>query len=94
MCIVCCSGLPPALPALQALPQLRQGSHRHNPGLYFSIFSIISSVGDPDSAPNPDLWDQYAYRSPGSFSTRYGSGSGSCDHQAKIVRKTFIPPDL
>jgi hypothetical protein len=28
---------------------------------------------------------------PGSVSERYGSGSGPFYHQAKIVRKTFIP---
>jgi hypothetical protein len=36
--------------------------------------------------------DPYVFVTPGSVSTRYGSGSGSFYHQAKIVRKTFIPP--
>ncbi len=49
------------------------------------------SVADPD--PNPDPPDQHVLGSPGSgsISLRYGSGSGSFYHQAKIVRKTLIP---
>jgi hypothetical protein len=51
------------------------------------IFVLQISVGDP--AP-------YVFRPPGSgsISTRYGSGSESFYNQAKIVRKTFIPPVL
>jgi hypothetical protein len=45
-----------------------------------------SSVADPDPA------DLNVFGPPGSGSTsqRYGSGSGSFYHHAKIVRKTFI----
>jgi hypothetical protein len=51
------------------------------------------SVTDPD--PNPDPLDPNVFGTPGSvsgpISHRYGSGSGSFYHQAKIVRKTLIP---
>jgi hypothetical protein len=52
-----------------------------NPG------SPKSSVADPDPS------DPYVFGPPGSGSARqrYGSGSGSFYHQAKIVRKTLIP---
>ncbi len=52
--------------------------------------NVHSSVGDPDPVP-------YVFGPPGSVSVsaRYGSGSesgfGSFNHQAKIVRKNFIP---
>jgi hypothetical protein len=41
-----------------------------------------TSVADPDP---------YVLGPPGSVSQRYGSGSGSFYHQAKVVRKTLIP---
>ncbi len=49
-----------------------------------------SSVADPDP-PDP-----HVFKPPGSGSTsqRYGSGSGSFYHHAKIVRKTLIPAIL
>jgi hypothetical protein len=59
-----------------------------------AVFSLSSSVADPD--PDP-----HVFGPPGSESTsqRYGSGSGSCYgsesgsfyHHAKIVRKTLTP---
>ncbi len=45
---------------------------------FFFNEPALSSVGNPDTY----------------VSTRYGSGSGSFYHQAKMVRKTFIPPVL
>jgi hypothetical protein len=55
--------------------------------------NISSSVADPD--PNPDPPDPRVFGPPGSgygsTSQRYGSGSGSFYHHAKIVRKTLIP---
>ncbi len=55
---------------------------------YMSL-SWESSVADPD--PNSDL-EPYVFDSPGSgsISQRYGSGSGSFYHQAKIVRKPWF----
>jgi hypothetical protein len=49
----------------------------------------IISVVDPD--PDP-----HVFGPPGSGSTsqRYGSGSGSFNQHAKIVRKTLIPTIL
>jgi hypothetical protein len=49
---------------------------------------VVPSVPDP---PDP-----HVFGPPGSGSTsqRYGSGSGSFYHQAKIVRKTLIPTVL
>jgi hypothetical protein len=59
----------------------------------YKLYSIFSSVADPK--PDPDLSDPYVSGPPGSrygsISQRYGSGSGSFYHQAKIVRKTLIP---
>ncbi len=52
---------------------------------YYSLNqSVTISVADPDP---------HVFGTPGSGSTgqRYGSGSGSFHHHAKIVRKTFIP---
>ncbi len=53
-----------------------------------------TSVQDPD----PDPPDQHVFGPPGSgfgsISQRYGSGSGSFYHRAKIVRKTLIPTIL
>jgi hypothetical protein len=51
-----------------------------------------TSVADP----NPDPLDPYVLglldpSVSGSIIQRYGSGSGSFYHQAKIVRKTLIP---
>ncbi len=45
---------------------------------------FFCSVADPE--PDP-----YVFGPPGSISTRFGSGSGSFCHQAKIVRKTLVP---
>ena len=55
---------------------------------------VFGSVADPD--PNPDPPDPHVFGPPGSGSTsqRYGSGSGSVYHHAKIVRKTLIPSIL
>jgi hypothetical protein len=58
---------------------------------YFLLFILlISSVADPD------LPDPHVFGPPGSGSTsqRYGSGTGSFFHHAKIVRKTLIPTIL
>jgi hypothetical protein len=38
--------------------------------------------------------DPYVFCPPGSVSHKYGSGSGSFHHQAKIVRKTLISTGL
>jgi hypothetical protein len=60
--------------------------------------SLLSSVPDPDSNSDPDPPDPHVFGPPGSgsrfTSQRYGSGSGSFYHQAKIVRKTLIPTVL
>jgi hypothetical protein len=48
-----------------------------------------SNVADPD----PYIFGPPGSRS-GSDSQRYGSGSGSFYHHAKIVRKTWIPTVL
>jgi hypothetical protein len=47
------------------------------------------SIADPDPNPNPDPLDRHVFGLPGSGSTsqRYGSGSGSFYHHAKIVKK-------
>ena len=53
---------------------------------------------DPDPDPDPDPPDPHVFGPPGSesrsTSQRYGSGSGSFYHHAKIVRKTLIPTIL
>jgi hypothetical protein len=53
-------------------------------------FAIILT----SSVPNPDPWDPYVFRPPGSASGSiiylYGSGSGSLHQQAKTRRKTLI----
>jgi hypothetical protein len=53
-----------------------------------------TSVADPDPNPDPDPLDPRVFGSPGSgsesISQRYGSGSGSFYHEAKLVRKTLI----
>ncbi len=50
----------------------------------------------PDPYPNQDPLDPHVFQPPGSGSTsqRYGSGSGSFYHQAKLVKKTLIPTVL
>ncbi len=48
---------------------------------------------DPDP-PDPYPPDPYVFGPPGSIRQRYGSGSGSFYHHAKIVRKTLIPTIL
>jgi len=56
---------------------------------------LWTSVADPDSNPDPDPPDPHVFGPPsGSISQRYGSGSGSFYHQAKIVRKTVDPTAL
>ncbi len=47
--------------------------------------TLLTSVADPD--PNPD---PYVFGPPGSGSISQMYGSGSFNHQAKIVRKTLI----
>ncbi len=53
---------------------------------------LHTSVADPD--PNPDPSDPYVFGPPGSgsgsISQRYGSGSGSFHHPAKILRKPWF----
>jgi hypothetical protein len=58
--------------------------------------NVVFSVPDPDPNPDLDLLNPHVFGPPGSGSTsqRYGSGSGSFYHQAKIVRKTLIPTVL
>jgi hypothetical protein len=66
----------------------------------FIFFRTASTVVTSDADPNPDTdpSDLYVFWPPGSgsgsSSQRYGFGSGSFYHQAKIVRKTLIPPVL
>ncbi len=52
-----------------------------------------TSVADPDPNPDPDPPDPGVFGPPGSgseyLSQRYGSGSGSFNHEA-IVRKALI----
>jgi hypothetical protein len=55
-------------------------------------FWIFNSVADPNSDP-PDPHD-FGPPGSGSISQRYGSGSGSFYHHAKVVRKTMIPTIL
>ncbi len=54
------------------------------------VLPPLTSVADPDPS------DPYVFGPPGSgsISQRYGSGSGSFYHQAKIVRKALIPTVL
>jgi hypothetical protein len=49
---------------------------------HVQYLNIYSSVADPDANPDPHIFGPP------------GSGSGSFYHQAKIVRKTFIPTAL
>jgi hypothetical protein len=51
------------------------------------LYIIFYSVADPDPS------DPYVLGPPGSGSAsqRYGSGSGSFYHQAKILGKTLVP---
>jgi hypothetical protein len=53
-------------------------------------------INEETSVPDSDPPDLHVFGPPGSGSTsqRYGSGSGSFYHQAKIVRKTLIPTVL
>jgi hypothetical protein len=66
--------------------------------LLFRPISVFVSVADPNL--DPDLADPYVFEPPGSGSIRQsygsgsGSGSGSFYHQAKIVRRTWIPTAL
>jgi hypothetical protein len=59
-------------------------------GTWKLTHQLVISVADP----NPS--DPYVFGPPGSgsISQKYGSGSGSFYHQAKIVRKTLIPTAL
>jgi hypothetical protein len=45
----------------------------------------------PDNVPDPPDPQIFGPPGSGSINQRYGSGSGSFYHQAKIVRKTLIP---
>ncbi len=54
---------------------------------------IITSVPDPNPDPDPHVFGPPGFGS-GSISQRYGAGSGSVYHQAKIIRKTLIPTAL
>jgi hypothetical protein len=58
--------------------------------LYHTYRLLYFSVADPD--PNPDPANPHVFGLPGSgsISQRYGSGSRSFYHEAKIVRKTLI----
>jgi hypothetical protein len=54
---------------------------------------LFNSVVDQD--PHPDPYDSYMFLGltdphPDPLVTKYGSGSGSFHHQAKIVRKTLL----
>jgi hypothetical protein len=51
------------------------------------------SVADTDPHKDPDVLGPTGCAS-GSVVQNYGSGSGSFQHQAKIVRKTLIPTVL
>jgi hypothetical protein len=55
---------------------------------------LLSSVPDPN--PDQDPLDPRVFWPPGSGSTsqKYGSGSGSFYHHAKIIRKTLNPTIL
>jgi hypothetical protein len=59
------------------------------PDIFAENYFFISSVAHPDP---------YVFGSPGSGSVSQwcgsGSGSGSFCHQAKIIRKAFIPTVL
>ncbi len=66
---------------------------KKNSGVFYSFTGFVHNiVADPDP---PDPPDPHVFGPPGSGSTsqtqRYGSGSGSFYHHAKIVRKTLIP---
>jgi hypothetical protein len=75
--------------------RLFQGNQ--DPRFLTKKYNVRDNVADPD--PNPS--DQYVFGPPGSgsgsISQRHGSGSGSSsgsfNHQAKMVRKTLIPPE-
>ncbi len=54
--------------------------------------SVFFSVEDPD--PQDPCVLGHPGSGPGYISNMYGSGSGSFDNQAKIVRKTLIPTVL
>ncbi len=58
--------------------------------LVSQVGKLKSSVADPD----PDPPDPHVFGPSGSISQRYGSGSGSFYHHAKIVRKTLMPTIL
>ncbi len=60
---------------------------------FLASFWVGTSVADPDPNPDPDPPGPHVFGPPGSgsISQRYGSGSGSFYHHAKIVRKTLIP---
>jgi hypothetical protein len=52
-----------------------------------TFFFLVTSIADPNPDPDP-----HVFGPPGSWSIsqRYGSGSGSFYHWAKIIRKTLI----
>jgi hypothetical protein len=57
------------------------------PLLHISYLVQRSRVGSSVAGPHPD---PYVFGPPGSVSYKYGSGSRSFNHQAKIVRKPVI----
>ncbi len=52
-------------------------------------FIQISSVGDPDTKPDPHV---FGHPGTGSISQRYGSASGSFPFSLKCVERTEIMP--
>jgi hypothetical protein len=62
-------------------------------GTFTSIFKDKKKCFGSGS-DDPNLLDPYAFESPGSGSINQRYGSGSFNHQAKLVRKTLIPADL
>jgi hypothetical protein len=57
--------------------------------LSHSLLPLNDNIGDPDPHPDPYVFGPFVSDS-GSVSHKYGSGSGSFHHQAKIVRKILI----
>jgi hypothetical protein len=64
----------------------------------YILKDISSKYCSPTIVPDPDPPDAHVFGPPGSgsgpISQRYGSGSVSFCHHAKIVRKTLIPTIL
>jgi hypothetical protein len=66
--------------------------------LTFFIIFIPQQCCGSGSESGSDPQDPHVFEPPGSgsgsVSQRYGSGSGSFNHQAKKIRKTLIPTAL